>query len=739
MLNYQSHFMTLKKFSKKRAVWFIPLLIIPALLFLLQSGFLITQDGHFHVYRLAALAKAWTEGVLYPRLFPAFGFDYGHAVLNFYSPLSYWPGAIITFFGFSPATAQKIIIAISLLLAALAMYGFVRYLWGTIAGLIAAMVYTYFPYHLADIYVRGAFPEHFAFIFPPLIFWAYTVAFRRSNYRPPLLWGSLALAGLVFTHNLTTVILVPLLIAYFVLMALVTGNWRRLLAVLGSLLLAMGLSSVYWLPVLLESTSVGIALGPSYGYENHLLTPTTLVSKFFSYHYFDADGFSLVYPLSWFTIFLLITVMLTFLVYWLKGKLLERNTPILAYFILFSWFTVFMITTASLFVWHPLTPIIGHLQYPWRFLALTALGLSVAVGGITKLLPRSMRLYWGGLVFFIYLIVAIPFLPQRTFDFQISDIWSPQRMWDEDAFWGQVGATATGEFLPLTVKEQRWALGRSREGAVDGVAPSSIPDITLTNISYDSLSATIEIAKPMQIRLHQFHLPGWNARIDGKPADTYPTGEMGLVTVDVPAGQHEITFAFGRTRARTTGAILAIGAALIWIFVAWRCSTDDRKLRIAAISLLVLTGLFTSNSLELGKKHHTPMPVQVQLDDVAILLASDAQLARFPDTLKVTLYWFALRDSATDYKAFVHLLDGAGQVIAQHDGDPVGGHTPTTRWRSGEIVRDVHFIPLPQEMNTGTYTIKGGLYELSETPRNLATDPPALDDRVDVGVIVLPQ
>ena len=71
------------------------LLTLPALWPLLRQGFFVSDDGLFHVYRVAALADAWSHGVLYPRLFPDFGFGYGQAVLNFYAPLTYVPGALL--------------------------------------------------------------------------------------------------------------------------------------------------------------------------------------------------------------------------------------------------------------------------------------------------------------------------------------------------------------------------------------------------------------------------------------------------------------------------------------------------------------------------------------------------------------------------------------------------------------------------------------------------------------------
>src|SRR5512144_2772991 len=106
--------------------WLLAILLaLPALLPLLRPGVFVSADGLFHVYRTAALADAWQHGVLYPRLFPQFGFGYGQAVFNFYAPLSYVPGALLAWLGVSPVTATEAVIALATLAAALAAYGFV--------------------------------------------------------------------------------------------------------------------------------------------------------------------------------------------------------------------------------------------------------------------------------------------------------------------------------------------------------------------------------------------------------------------------------------------------------------------------------------------------------------------------------------------------------------------------------------------------------------------------------------
>ncbi|HLY66402.1 MAG TPA: glycosyltransferase family 39 protein, partial [Chloroflexota bacterium] len=56
----------------------------------------------------------------------------------------------------------------------------------------------------------------------------------------------------------------------------------------------------------------------------------------------------------------------------------------------------------------------------------------------------------------------------------------------------------------------------------------------------------------------------------------------------------------------------------------------------------------------------------------------------------VTLTWQARQKPSNDYTVFVHLLNAAGDVVAQHDGPPQGGSYPTTLWRAGDVVTDVH-------------------------------------------------
>ena len=764
------------KMAFRRPGWPLPtllLLLIPVLTPLLRRDFFVSDDGRFHVYRIAALAEAWREGVLHPRLFPEFGFGYGQAVLNFYSPLSYWPGALLSLLGMNPTVAFQWTVGLGFVLASLAAYGYVRSLWGPTAGVLAALVYSYLPYHLADAYSRGALPEHFAFIFPPLILWAYSRYFlpqrprdtegaggdgltgdslhsnppisarsASSASRLPLLLGALAWAGLVLTHNLTTLLMVLAAIPHLLLLALVTRRRDRLVGAGLSLLLAMGLSAGYWLPVLAESNAVGIGGGPSQGFVNHLLVPADLLARAFVYPYRDASGLALVYPLSWLTPLLLAVgaVGLIYLTQRRKDAEAQGENPgesaqsassafhsLSAFHLVLALAAIGMATTLALSVWLPLTPLLGHLQYPWRFLVLEAVGLMGCAALLPRLLPQFPGWLWAVALTGLLVAVALPGLPMQPLELPAAQAWSPQRMWQEDAENGQVGATWTGEFVPVTVTEQRWALGRAREGATDSPPLSPAPSVRIEGIGHSHIQLAVESLIPFDLRLHQFAQPGWNGTVDGAPVPVTASGEMGLATVAVKTGSQRVDFQYGPTAARRFGAGIALLAVGLWAFLVWRTGK-----RWAAGLLMALSLLLALNGLGMGAGKRTPLPVQARLGDTALLVGYETAPAQGERALDVTLYWFALRETGANLNVFIHLLGADGGVIAQHDGAPVGGFTPTSRWRAGEIIADRHRISLPPEIGPGAYGLKAGMYDPA-TVTNLAVDPPTPDNRVELG------
>jgi len=97
---------------------------------------------------------------------------------------------------------------------------------------------------------------------------------------------------------------------------------------------------------------------------------------------------------------------------------------------------------------------------------------------------------------------------------------------------------------------------------------------------------------------------------------------------------------------------------------------------------------------------------RIALDGARIQQAQDA-----PGTLQVDLGWRAIDRSPTGYTAFVHLLDTADNIVAQHD-FPVGGaDNPTNLWVPGEKVRSTAVLTLPPDYDPTRHRLRIGLYE----------------------------
>lgn len=77
--------------------------------------------------------------------------------------------------------------------------------------------------------------------------------------------------------------------------------------------------------------------------------------------------------------------------------------------------------------------------------------------------------------------------------------------------------------------------------------------------------------------------------------------------------------------------------------------------------------------------------------------------------LAVDLVWQPTARVSSSYKAFVHLLDSAGTIIAQSDAIP--GGNGTNRWLPTEVILDRHLLTLPPETAPGDYQLVVGLYD----------------------------
>jgi hypothetical protein len=122
------------------------------------------------------------------------------------------------------------------------------------------------------------------------------------------------------------------------------------------------------------------------------------------------------------------------------------------------------------------------------------------------------------------------------------------------------------------------------------------------------------------------------------------------------------------------------------------------------------------HQLFFGPKHPEGQPIpneqQVQLEGGPVFLGYrlETKPARPGEALSLTLYWRTDDPLPDDYTMFVHVLNTEGRLVAQHDGQPIYGYFPTSRWPTGEVIPDRIAIPLPEDLPPGRYSLIAGMY-----------------------------
>ena len=115
-------------------------------------------------------------------------------------------------------------------------------------------------------------------------------------------------------------------------------------------------------------------------------------------------------------------------------------------------------------------------------------------------------------------------------------------------------------------------------------------------------------------------------------------------------------------------------------------------------------------------------PTDVSFGDEMRLVGYDVQLASLASDgmIQVTLYWQAAQPLSEDYTTFVQLLDTSEQKVAQNDHVPGGVYYPTSLWKTGEALRDIHFLKVADSTLSDRYRILVGLYRFPSL-RHLGT------------------
>lgn len=139
------------------------------------------DDGIQHIARGFLTSEALQKGesfTVLSRLEKGFGYSWD----LFYGPLSSFSIALIGNAFSNVVFGYKTILFLGMLLSGIAMYYFAKKITDDQnVGLLASILYMTMPYHLTDMYIRGAVGEFLSFIFIPVVFLGLYNLFHEEN------------------------------------------------------------------------------------------------------------------------------------------------------------------------------------------------------------------------------------------------------------------------------------------------------------------------------------------------------------------------------------------------------------------------------------------------------------------------------------------------------------------------------------------------------------------------------
>jgi hypothetical protein len=430
---------------------------------------------------------------------------------------------------------------------------------------------------------------------------------------------------------------------------------------------------------------------------------------------------------------------------------LKSQRRLIVFFALVVAVALLLQSSAAASFWTRL-PLVNFIQFPWRLQTFVALGGAILIGALPALFARpsqtaaddrpDSRASWlvsGVLAVLLMLTATTHLWPAYQAAWQASrfseDDISRQDMYAR----GRMDFELFSDYQPIGVAAAMTEVASGRPAPAEVMPqPGPTPVVQVLRWRPAQFAARGTAQASFPLALHRFYFPGWQAWIDGQAVSVYPAGELGLVTVDVPAGDHTIALRFGDTSLRRLANGLSMLSLGIWLMLV--LPMLRRRPWLAGLLLLAVLGAVAAWGMA------RPPADPAQREAVQANLGGEAELTGYAldraayrpgEDVRVTLYWLGLRRPAKDYKVFVHLRDLADQqMISQHDSDPVYGFTPMTRWEAGELVADEHLLPLPADTPPGTYQLWVGMYDPASGERLTFGDAPG-QDRQPIGVVTV--
>jgi hypothetical protein len=534
--------------SSKSDFFSLFLILIISLLFVLElflfPGRPASFDANFHITNIAQFSSALRQGefpVIWMNNFANYGLPMGFVAHQ----LTNYLGGLITILTNDPTLTYNLLVFIGILFSSAFFYSFLRLYFSSLASLLGTFIFTFTPYRIFNIYVRGAMPEVFSALFLPLILISlYLLIVKKKQYALFLL--TLFIMGLTLAHPMMLVIYSFIFIPYLIYLLIISSysaSFKLKIFIVSSLSMLIGIfiCSYFFIPLNLEIKYF------YYGLEkNHLNAGSYLsLTNYFSYswpYFTNAE----IFPRGHIVLFgfLESVILLIGFIYTLFVKVFKKTVGNInfLYFVLFCSLLIIFITTKFSSLLFQNLFFLNSVQFQWRFLSSLIFLPPIIVAFLYDKFPKKILF---ALVTLIACALAFPQLYGKNYNLYSTSSY----------FYSKENAHSVLMNTIWTGKSEDYPDKKNQADVIQGEG-----EIVASVIKNSSRKYEINAKTPLTLVDKTFYFPGWNVYVDGVKTNIefQNPNYRGVITYNVPMGKHLVYLTFEDTKVRLLGKIMSI-------------------------------------------------------------------------------------------------------------------------------------------------------------------------------------
>lgn len=720
------------------------LMCAPILQSLFKNGDMLrTDDGILHLYRVIALEHSLrVDDAIWPRYSSGLVYGFGAPLYNYFPPTSYYPAVFFYWLGVGFVQSWKLMMALLVLVAAGGAFALGRVWKGDIAGLVSATAYVYAPYLLFNVFTRGTSSELAGIALLPWALWGFS---RLALYgkRFDFFCAVMSFALFIPMHNIVTVhgtLMLMILCAFLWLSS--KQRVRTFLQLFTAGVVAVAISAYFWLPALGETSATKVTnVAEALDFIDPAASLRPITEILALPHTYDPTQQQQQIPivLAWPQIVLASIGLL--LALWRKSDGWPLRSMMLALLTITVLTTIAQLPFAAR-VWE--LPLLNFSQFSWRIMGVPSLALAMLSGiGAALMLDRigaqSRKIAAVGVFSAVIVIYSTPWLYTAYFRLPADSITDAQNYERESR---ELTLSSYSEYLPVQANAETLDPDKLADRFAESDIIPRLQDNAAVRVLSQSWRGTsamlrVDVAAATRLIFDWLYFPDWSATINGERINVAVELPQGFVSIDVPAGTHDIYVGLQNTRLQNLSHIISFMALLSFVVIVWiaprfwqmpinsqqaEASSWRMMATVALIGLaFMLLKMALIDSTQNMFKRARLVDGQIQNVENALTADFSGQIrllgyevinrVKSGESAQISLFWTLAGDSLnTDYSTSLHLRDARGNLIAE-TGTFTPGGTATSNWIPGQYLEERLTLEIPHYTPPADYTLDVSLYD----------------------------